>query len=134
MNFGLDTEQDHNVRAVDSGVGHLTCGIHRSTTRFHFDWTTSFLSDAFILVPAAGDCQTAERTPAYNRHARLSPAPASVSHIGHPQMVQEFVFAAGTVARVAPVEMPPSINSVCPVTYSLASDARNTTAPSRSVG
>ena len=38
------------------------------------------------------------------------------------------------VARVAPVEMPPSTSSVCPVIYALASEARNTTAPSRSFG
>src|ERR1700678_2818974 len=37
-------------------------------------------------------------------------------------------------ARVAPVEMPPSTSRVCPVTYSLASDARKTIAPSRSRG
>src|SRR4029077_3167294 len=35
-------------------------------------------------------------------------------------------------ARIAPVEIPPSTSSVCPVTYRLDSDARKTTAPSRS--
>src|SRR5688572_7619395 len=39
-----------------------------------------------------------------------------------------------SVALVAPVEIPPSTSRVCPVTYSLASDARKITAPSRSFG
>ncbi len=38
------------------------------------------------------------------------------------------------VAFVAPVEMPPSTSSVCPVRYALASEARKTIAPSRSFG
>jgi hypothetical protein len=33
-----------NVRAVDSGVGHLT-----GSRTMHIVWTTSFLSDAFIV-------------------------------------------------------------------------------------
>ncbi len=41
---------------------------------------------------------------------------------------------SSTVALVAPVEIPPSTSSVCPVTYSLASEARKITAPSRSRG
>src|SRR5215469_733865 len=39
-----------------------------------------------------------------------------------------------TVARSAPVEMPPSTNKVCPVMYRLDSAARKTTADSRSSG
>lgn len=39
-----------------------------------------------------------------------------------------------TEARVAPVEMPPSTSNVCPLTYRLSSEERNTTAPSRSFG
>ena len=37
-----------------------------------------------------------------------------------------------TVARVAPVLMPPSTSRVCPVTYRLSSEARKTTGPARS--
>src|SRR6266436_7760258 len=37
-------------------------------------------------------------------------------------------------ALTAPVEIPPSTNNVWPVTYALASDAKKTTAPSRSCG
>lgn len=39
-----------NVRAVDSGVGHLT-----GSSTMHIVWTTSFLSDAFIVKSGGGE-------------------------------------------------------------------------------
>jgi hypothetical protein len=48
-----------------------------------------------------------------------------------PCLIRTHIYFA-TVALVAPVDMPPSIRRVCPVMYPLASDARKTTAPSRS--
>jgi ABC-2 type transport system ATP-binding protein len=57
-----------NVRAVDSGVGHLTGSM---TT--HIVWTTSFLSDAFILKSGGGEVKKkmpAKRSQRENSHAR----------------------------------------------------------------
>jgi hypothetical protein len=49
-NFGLVTERNLNVRTATLRVGHLARGLYATvTTRIHFDWTTSFLSDALIL-------------------------------------------------------------------------------------
>jgi hypothetical protein len=49
-NSGLVTERNLNVRTTTLRVGHLarqSCAT--VTTRIHFDWTTSFLSDTSIL-------------------------------------------------------------------------------------
>jgi hypothetical protein len=49
-NCGLVTERNLNVRTATLRVGHLARGLYATvTTRIHFDWTTSFLSDTSIL-------------------------------------------------------------------------------------
>jgi hypothetical protein len=49
-NCGLVTERNLNVRTATLRVGHLARGLYATvTTRIHFDWTTSFLSDALIV-------------------------------------------------------------------------------------
>lgn len=49
-NYGLATERNLNVRTATLRVGHLARGLYATvTTRIHFDWTTSFLSDALIV-------------------------------------------------------------------------------------
>jgi hypothetical protein len=50
-NIGLATERVLNVRAATLEVGHLARGLYATvtTTRNHFDWTTSFLSDIAIV-------------------------------------------------------------------------------------
>ena len=49
-NLGLVTERNLNVRTATLRVGHLARGLYATvTTRIHFDWTTSFLSDALIV-------------------------------------------------------------------------------------
>src|SRR5258708_1287641 len=53
----------------------------------------------------------------------------------HTRPIAFFDYARfATVALVAPVEIPPSTSNVCPVMYRLSSEARKTTAPSRSFG
>jgi hypothetical protein len=50
-NSGLVTERNLNVRTATLRVGHLARGLYATvTTRIHFDWTTSFLSDTLILI------------------------------------------------------------------------------------
>ena len=61
-NLGLVTERNLNVRTATLRVGHLARGLYATvTTRIHFDWTTSFFSDAFILMANLKRCQRANR-------------------------------------------------------------------------
>src|SRR3569833_2280868 len=57
-NSGLVTERNLNVRTATLRVGHLARGLYATvTTRIHFDWTTSFLSDALIVKLNPPNCQ-----------------------------------------------------------------------------
>ena len=47
-----------NVRTATLKVGHLARGLYATvTTRIHFDWTTSFLSDVSIVGNTLRTCQ-----------------------------------------------------------------------------